>query len=69
MATATHVRRSGITGLDLKLRRVAAGVTQTELAGHLGITRQAVGNVEARAHVSGRICERYLDALAGVAEQ
>ena len=69
MAYATQLRRPGVSGIDLKLRRIAAGITQGELAEKLGTTRQAVGNVEALARVSGRASERYLDALAAVSAE
>ena len=61
MATASVIAHR--TGLDLKLARTAAMVTQTELAQRMGVTRQAVSNVEARYHVPGPTVQRYLDAL------
>lgn len=51
------------TGLDLKLARVAAGVTQTDLARHMGIWRQTVSVVEGSLRPRRRMVERYLKAL------
>ena len=55
------------TGLDLKLRRTAARVTQRQLADHLGVRAQFISQVEARAIVRQDTAERYLAALAAVA--
>jgi len=65
MATATALR---LTGLDLRLRRTAAFVTQTSIARELGVSRQAVGNVEALVRPSPTAVERYLQALRQVSE-
>ena len=65
MATATALR---LTGLDLRLRRTAAFVTQTSIARELGVSRQAVGNIEALLRPSPTAVERYLQALRQVSE-
>lgn len=51
------------TGLDLKLRRVAAGVTATALAAELGIGRSSVSNVERELRPTSHRVKSYLDAL------
>jgi transcriptional regulator with XRE-family HTH domain len=56
-----------ITGLDLKLRRTAARVTQTQIAEHMGVRSQFVSQIEGRAVVRKETAERYLAALAAVA--
>lgn len=59
MAFATAPR----TGLDLRLRRTAAMVSQTKLAAEIGVSRQAVSNVEALYRPSDSAVARYLAAL------
>ena len=56
-----------VTGLDLKLQRTAARVTQRELAEQLGVRAQFISQVEARAVVKPATAERYVAALAAVA--
>jgi DNA-binding XRE family transcriptional regulator len=41
-------------------------VSQTELAKELGVTRQAVSNVEALLRPNPKAVERYMDALERV---
>jgi transcriptional regulator with XRE-family HTH domain len=67
MATATAPQRC--TGLDLRLRRTAQLVTQTELARQLGVSRQSVSNLEALLRPNPRAVDRYLMALERVASQ
>lgn len=55
------------TGLDLRLRRTAAMVTQTELAAEIGVSRQAVSNLEALYRPSDTAVARYLAALERLA--
>jgi hypothetical protein len=55
------------TGLDLKLRRVAAGVTATALAAELGVGRTAVTNAERELRPSRHRVRIYLDALERLA--
>ena len=52
-----------LTGLDLRLRRTAQLITQTRLAAELGVSRQAVSNLEALMRPSERSVVRYLAAL------
>lgn len=66
MATATAPR---LTGMDLRLRRTAARVTQTALARRLGVSRQAIGNVELLQYPTPAAAERYLAALEQVAAE
>jgi transcriptional regulator with XRE-family HTH domain len=56
-----------ITGLDLKLRRTAARVTQMQIAEHMGVRNSFISQIEARAVVRRETAERYLAALAAVA--
>lgn len=56
-----------ITGLDLKLRRTAARVTQAQIAEHMGVRSQFISQIEARAVVRRETAERYMAALAAVA--
>lgn len=64
MASATAVApRRSTTGLDLKLRRVAAFVTQAELASTLGVSRQRVTSLEAEGRPAPTAVARYLAAL------
>lgn len=67
MATATAPQRC--TGLDLRLRRTALLVTQTDLARELGVSRQAVGNLEALLRPNPRAIDRYLSALEKVSRR
>lgn len=55
------------TGMTLKLRRVALGVKQRELAARLAVSPQRVANVENMFHPPRTIVRRYLDALAEAA--
>ncbi len=66
MADAIRTRS---TGLDLRLRRVALGVSQTNLAASLGVSRQRVANVENMYRPPRTIVARYLAALAEIAGQ
>lgn len=58
---------SPVTGLDLKLQRTAARVTQRVLAAQMGVKPQYLSQVEARAIVPPETADRYLAALATVA--
>ena len=55
------------TGMDLKLRRMAARVTQDQIAGHMGVRKQFISQIEARAVVPPATVDRYRAALAAVA--
>jgi DNA-binding XRE family transcriptional regulator len=55
------------TGLDLKLKRTAARATQRELAEHMGVKGQFISQIESRAVVRQQTADRYLAALAAVA--
>ena len=57
------------TGLDLKLRRIAAGVTATALAAELGVGRTAVTNAEREFRPSPYRVRVYLAALERLATQ
>lgn len=52
-----------MTGMELKLRRVAARVKGTELARAMGITSSRISAVEREAVVTPEMARRYLDAL------
>jgi len=64
---ATAIAR--LTGLDLRLRRTAAFVTQTDLAREIGVSRQSVGNLEALLRPHPRAVARYLAALEQLSAQ
>lgn len=55
--------------MDLRLRRVEAGVTQSALARHLSVSRQRVGNLERMYRPGRTAAERYLAALVEIAGQ
>jgi len=70
MQTAMTKRTTAVrTGLDLKLARVAAGVTQTDLARQMGIWRQTVSVVEGSLRPRPRVVEHYLKALHELADR
>lgn len=50
-------------GLDLKIRRIRARLTQEELAASIGVSRVRVGQIEGEAVVSSVVRERYLTGL------
>jgi len=59
-----------ITGLDLKLTRVARGMSQRELARRIGVSPQRVAAIEATRWPTEKMCARYaagLDASGRVA--
>jgi DNA-binding transcriptional regulator YiaG len=53
-----------MTGLHLKLQRVAADVSQIQLAKAMGVGNWIVSRLEARRVVPLEVAERYLAALA-----
>ncbi len=59
--------RQRITGLDLKLARVARGVPQREIARHLGVSPQRISGIEAAYRPTQWTCLRYLAALDEIA--
>jgi transcriptional regulator with XRE-family HTH domain len=67
MDTLPAVNSPTVTGLDLKLRRTAARVTQRRLAEQTGWKAQYVSQVEARAVVPPATADRYVAALAALA--
>ncbi len=52
-----------VTGMDLKLQRVAAGVTQTAIAGQMGCWRQTVSVIEGALRPPRHQVQRYRVAL------
>lgn len=67
MASATSVQTLRLTGLDLRLKRTAAMVKQVEIARELGVSRQAIGNLEGMLRPGPAAVTRYLEALQRVA--
>jgi transcriptional regulator with XRE-family HTH domain len=65
MESTTEGRRT--TGLDLKLARVAHGVSQRAIASQLGVSPQRVSAIEATYWPTATICKRYHAALASIA--
>lgn len=56
------------TGLDLKLARTACQISQTALAQALGVSPQAISNLEARLRPTSTAAARYLAALEQLAQ-
>jgi transcriptional regulator with XRE-family HTH domain len=52
------------SGLDLKVRRVAADVTQQSLALAMGVNAPRISYIEGRRVVSVNAADRYLAALS-----
>ncbi len=52
-----------MTGMDLKLRRVAADVKLKDLANAMGVTDSRVSRVEGSRVVTDEAAAKYLDAL------
>lgn len=67
MASVSSVE-TRVTGLDLKLRRTAARVTQIDLGAQMGVRAQRVSQIEALAVVRPHLAERYVAALAAIAK-
>lgn len=59
----TDVRNRQIRGLDLRIRRLRAGISQTDLAVAMGTARPRVSVIEATYRPSAKAVERYLSAL------
>jgi transcriptional regulator with XRE-family HTH domain len=51
------------TGMDLRLERTRRLVTQTAVAREMGVSPQAVSNLEALLRPTERAVYRYLEAL------
>ncbi len=68
LANAT-TRLDRPAGMDLRLRRVEAGVSQSALARHLGVSRQRVGNLERMYRPGRTAADRYVVALVELADQ
>lgn len=56
------------TGMDLKLERVRARVTATDLARQMGVTSRRISNIESLAVVTDAAASRYRDALRQLTE-
>lgn len=67
MDIVQQVETRTVTGLDLKLRRTAARVTQKMLAARMGVQSQRISQIEALAVVRETTADRYVAALAAVA--
>lgn len=65
MENPTDKRRTN--GLELKLARVARGVSQRAIALQLGVSPQRVSAIEATSWPTATICRRYHAALASIA--
>ena len=55
-----------VTGMELRLKRVAADVKAREIAETMGVSPQAVSHWERSRLVSENVGERYLAALATI---
>lgn len=56
------------TGLDLKVERIRARVTATDLSRRLGVSRQRVSQIEALGFVPDDMAVRYRGALSVTSE-
>lgn len=56
-----------MTGMDLKLKRVAADVKAKDLADAMGVTDSRVSRIESSRTVTEDAAARYLAALATLA--
>ena len=54
------------TGMDLKVRRVAAGIKQRDLAARIGVTRQTLTRWEGLPIVRSEDAQRYMAAVQTV---
>ena len=62
--TKLQENRDRMTGSEIKVLRISAGVGQGELAGEAGIHRTALGHIEAaRRNTSEKMQARLLEAL------
>jgi DNA-binding XRE family transcriptional regulator len=58
-----------LTGLDLKVRRIAAGITATALANEIGVGRTSVTNAERELRPSPYRIRVYLESLERIASR
>lgn len=58
-----HAHNAHMTGLELKLKRVAADVRTKDLASAMGVTDSRVTYIEGRRNPTPEAIERYLAAL------
>lgn len=56
-----------MTGMDLRLKRVAADVKARQVADEIGVSAALVSRWEMSRNVSDEAAERYLAALAKIA--
>lgn len=54
---------TGLTGLDLKLRRVAAGLQVKQIADAMGISSPRLSRIEREPRVTTDMLRRYSDAI------
>lgn len=60
----TRAAQPATTGLDLKIERIRAGVSQTTIARRLGVTRHRIGYIEGRLRPTDRAIAEFRAALA-----
>jgi transcriptional regulator with XRE-family HTH domain len=53
-----------MSGLDLKLKRIAAGVKALDVAAQMGITGGRLSRIESQPVLTANLEARYLTALA-----
>lgn len=53
-----------VTGLDLKVERIRAGLKVKDIAAQMGITPSRLSRIEVDVPVTARMLIRYRDALA-----
>jgi len=54
---------SGLSGMDLKLRRVAADVLAKDVAAAMGITTGRLSRIEDQPSLTDTMYRRYMEAL------
>lgn len=52
-----------MTGLDLKLKRITAGVKAQDVAAAMGISSGRISRIESQSAVTLALGQRYLDGL------
>ena len=57
------------TGMDLKVARVRARVSATDIALIMGVSRQRVSQIETLPRVTDEMARRYRDALLQLTER
>lgn len=65
---ASYIRVMPTTGMELRVARTRAGLTMTELAARMGLSRQTLWADERAATVDPERARRYLEAVAALVD-